>query len=383
MSPKKAKPKGKGPAPSRAVGTQAGPSAGDRILGYPLPKEVAAAVDKATQANQASNFGLLFHRLLRYPNAPWEWSLEGKDKADAWNQVVRKALSIFQNATMKGLFEDLQKRMTWGEQGYRQRFGPNGVISFPMTVDWRLAIGFSAPSVLETGIALHRIYGIPYLPGSAVKGLTRHFRLAMIAEELGVPVLDPEEIKRRHEQKRKTPWEMLEELLVAEEPKDERSREDLEKSFRRLQDDPEVQKVNKPDGLRTLGLSAFQTKYATAFRRAFGSTARRGEVLFFDAFPEKVTEQEDGRNEPIVEVELDIINTHYQAYYTGNPPKPPADYLSPIPVYFLTVRAGTPFRFRLAAKDPNLLGTVVSWLKEALHKFGIGAKTMAGYGAMS
>ena len=42
-------------------------------------------------------------------------------------------------------------------------------------VQGRLAIGLGAESVLETSIALHRTYGVPYIPGSALKGLAASF----------------------------------------------------------------------------------------------------------------------------------------------------------------------------------------------------------------
>jgi CRISPR-associated protein Cmr6 len=35
----------------------------------------------------------------------------------------------------------------------------------------RMVVGLGAESVLETSIALHRTYGVPYIPGSALKGL--------------------------------------------------------------------------------------------------------------------------------------------------------------------------------------------------------------------
>ena len=35
----------------------------------------------------------------------------------------------------------------------------------------RLVVGLGAESVLETSISLHRTYGVPYIPGSALKGL--------------------------------------------------------------------------------------------------------------------------------------------------------------------------------------------------------------------
>lgn len=40
------------------------------------------------------------------------------------------------------------------------------------SVAGRMVVGLGAESVLETSIALHRTYGVPYIPGSALKGLT-------------------------------------------------------------------------------------------------------------------------------------------------------------------------------------------------------------------
>ena len=39
----------------------------------------------------------------------------------------------------------------------------------------RLAIGVGAEGVLETSISLHHTYGVPFIPGSALKGLTASF----------------------------------------------------------------------------------------------------------------------------------------------------------------------------------------------------------------
>jgi len=39
----------------------------------------------------------------------------------------------------------------------------------------RLVVNLGAESVLETSIALHRIYGVPFIPGSALKGLAAAF----------------------------------------------------------------------------------------------------------------------------------------------------------------------------------------------------------------
>ena len=43
------------------------------------------------------------------------------------------------------------------------------------TVDWRLVVGLGSEDVQETSMTLHHIYGIPYIPGSAVKGVLKHW----------------------------------------------------------------------------------------------------------------------------------------------------------------------------------------------------------------
>ena len=45
------------------------------------------------------------------------------------------------------------------------------------TVDWRLIVGLGGEHVQETNMTLHHIYGVPYIPGSAVKGVLRHWWL--------------------------------------------------------------------------------------------------------------------------------------------------------------------------------------------------------------
>ncbi|MGZ5027280.1 MAG: type III-B CRISPR module RAMP protein Cmr6 [Methylobacter sp.] len=58
-----------------------------------------------------------------------------------------------------------------------------------------------------------------------------------------------------------------------------------------------------------------------------------GALIVFDALPSKAPE-----------LEIDILNPHYSEYYQDSS-KPPADYLSPIPVFFLTVAPGQDFEF--------------------------------------
>lgn len=45
--------------------------------------------------------------------------------------------------------------------------------TFTYKTDWRLAIGLGGASVYETSMTLHHIYGVPYIPASAIKGILR------------------------------------------------------------------------------------------------------------------------------------------------------------------------------------------------------------------
>lgn len=58
-----------------------------------------------------------------------------------------------------------------------ERCAQNAARTAEATVDGRMIVGLGTESVLEVGITLHRTYGVPVIPGSALKGLTaRHAR---------------------------------------------------------------------------------------------------------------------------------------------------------------------------------------------------------------
>lgn len=61
-----------------------------------------------------------------------------------------------------------------------QQLGPCTLLA-EASVEGRMAVGLGNESVLETSVTLHRTYGVPYIPGSALKGLAAaaaHKRLA-------------------------------------------------------------------------------------------------------------------------------------------------------------------------------------------------------------
>jgi len=106
------------------------------------------------------------------------------------------------------------------------------------------------------------------------------------------------------------------------------------------------------------------------FGSQFSEKPSQGKVIFFDAIPLKFPK-----------LKLDIMNPHYQEYYSDSSGKtPPADYLSPNPIFFLTVGEGAEFYFAVASRENGLATKAKKWLENALKELGVGAKTSAGYG---
>lgn len=185
--------------------------------------------------------------------------------------------------------------------------------SYPFKTSWRFVSGLGMGHVLETGFVWHRTLGVPYLPGSSVKGLIRAWA------------------------------------------------------------DPKPDKDGKPLGYGD------PKKWEEQYKQLFGDSKDMGagSLIVFDAIPE---------SKPNLEV--DIMNPHYGDYYSekiiNGQPVPPADYLSPNPIFFLTVASDVPFKFALAPRpgigNSKDLTNGCNLLKEALDNIGIGAKTAVGYG---
>lgn len=211
----------------------------------------------------------------------------------------------------------------------------------------RLAIGLGTASVYETGMLLHAVYGFPYIPASSVKGVVRSYIISEVFENDEVEAL-----------KDKTFCDIF-----------------------------------GCSGEGKIEIANFKSHYKIAAEKtkAKDNGDRQGKIVFFEAFP---TDS--------VKVKIDVMTPHYGDYYGDNNAKtPPADYLSPNPITFLTVE-GTKFTFhfglllgeenilvRFKDKDVGnkeekqpILSLVNHWLTQALTQHGIGAKTAVGYGYM-
>lgn len=207
----------------------------------------------------------------------------------------------------------------------------------------RLIVGLGSTSVLETSIKLHHIYGIPYIPSSAIKGVLRAYKIWELSD-WNADLLRAFElaISKVFEKCKDPEKEFTEKLLKLDE--------------RELQQENKIL-IEKRDDIIIKQNQLFN------ILSIFGSQSNKGSLIVLDAYPEKF----EG-------FDIDIMNPHYPEYYQGD--EPPADWQNPNPIKFLAIPAGTKFNFYFL----NPYQQLESDLKNSLHLIGIGAKTALGYG---
>lgn len=215
------------------------------------------------------------------------------------------------------------------DQSFQRHYAsPSGdALCHDLTTITRLLIGHSgSASVLEVGVTLHPYYGFPVIPGSAVKGVTRHFC---------------EETKPDNRYK----WEQI----FGNEPESGAPAEGAVVFY-------DAWPVIRDSGRGILEMDNITTHYPAYYR-------------------------EYQKQKP---PEGDKPNPTQRAVAKKDAPVFPTDNQNPIPVFFLAVPRGVTFRFAVrpsASTDkPELAGVALGLIKEALITFGIGAKTGSSYG---
>jgi CRISPR type III-B/RAMP module RAMP protein Cmr6 len=198
---------------------------------------------------------------------------------------------------------------TGGIEGAVTRF-------YSLPVQGRLAAGLGNASVLENGMSLNHTYGLPYLPGTGLKGM------ASAMAHLG---LDAESWQRGKEENGK--W----------------------------------------------------TRQGTDHKVLFGTMdtgaedAAAGIVIFHDAWWDPAPDKIPAKRLPF---EPDVMTPHHQKYNLDGADWP-NDWESPIPVPYMTV-SGT-FRLALTGPS-EWVEAAFEILKMAFQHLGFGAKTQIGYG---
>ena len=242
---------------------------------------------------------------------------------------------------------------------WKASFSATGDRLAELTLARRLLIGHSNTSAIDVGLTVHHTWGVPVIPGSALKGLVAHYVDATYG-----PV-----------EPGKKPWEQHD---------DERARVDYQGvtwDRRRIERGPGAI-------YRALFGAPDAREDATMRERGFEAGAAAGLVTFHDALyvPGSIPD-----NKPFA---ADVLTVHQKGYYDdglrwaqwnehrrGQEPEvgPPNDYDSPNPVAFLTVRPKC--RLLLALSGPSEWTELAAQLlADALKNWGVGGKTAAGYG---
>ena len=228
-----------------------------------------------------------------------------------------------------------------------------------LTLASRLLIGHGNASATDVGLTVHHTWGVPVIPGSALKGLVAHYVDATYG---------PTDAS-------KTPWEQQ---------GDERVRADYQGvtwNRRRIERGPGAV-------YRALFGAPDARNDATMREQGFEAGATAGLVTFHDSLyvPGSLAD-----NKPFA---ADVLTVHQKGYYDdglkwtqwnqhrlGQEPdvRAPNDYDSPNPVAFLTVRPKC--RLLIALSGPSEWSELAGQLlADALKNWGVGGKTAAGYG---
>lgn len=208
---------------------------------------------------------------------------------------------------------------------------PKGAIRLFARLKSRLLVNLAGGVIENANIALHPHFGVPYLPGSAVKGIARHAAWCAWVKA----GRDVESAKRLAQ--------------VFGFPTGDFNKDDLN-----------------------------DQKTLDGFLRQHGEVEHAGCVAFLPAFP-------IGKGQ----LEVDVGASHHSEYYkkartvATKARTVATDDESVIPLFFPAVAAGTEFRFTLVPLrgcQDEQLKWARQWLIEALTQNGAGAKTAAGYG---
>ncbi len=327
---------------------------------YPLPNDTVAILK--TNSAKISNLGLAIDKYLKV------YELSDRDERDkpiksseVWKHPPEIKLRKWaaEHSQIKTEMQTIVKSVAERHEALLKSVNARTFIAAP---DYRVVVGFGAEHVLETNLYLHRIYGFPVIPGSALKGLARAFAFWELAAKLQLPALDFDELDRRKRLPHPppSPLQLLDKLLSEGE---DRKRE---KALGNLKEEPNCRAI---ESLRNLTLAAWKEKVQD-FYTVFGTQSNRGSITFFDAYPTTAPK-----------LEPDILNPHFPDYYGDkNKRTPPSDNQNPKPNYFLTVAANQEFRFAVAG---NLAEKAEAWLKQGLATLGVGGKTSSGYGFMN
>jgi CRISPR-associated protein Cmr6 len=226
-------------------------------------------------------------------------------------------------------------------------------------------IANGAGGVLENGgMSLDRNSGLPFIPGSAIKGCARRWAIW--------------ELNQASSSEKARILEHIALIFgwVDQDWSDNKnSKEQLLSDFKLACRDEEAWEQARQEVAEALA-QRLRLKLHSDVPKWKQLPPFAGSVCFLPAFP---WDKDPG-------VDMDLVACHHQKYYNDEPGyKTAPDIEEPVPVVFPVISAEKQplFAFCLLASrrnDASFADQARTWLRDGLEQFGIGAKTNAGYG---
>jgi CRISPR/Cas system CMR subunit Cmr6 (Cas7 group RAMP superfamily) len=262
----------------------------------------------------------------------------------------------------------------------------------------RLMVNMAGGVMENAGLCLDR-FGLPYIPGSAVKGCARRAAVAALREwcetgsKPGATDADKANLFKAACEAFETPADMLAAIACvfgwceqdwSLEKDGDFFRSDFASACGARRDD--IWKVVAEKLCVDFGWH-IPERFADTPWKALPNFS--GSISFLPAYLADVgrTITLDGRKVELPELgklELDVVTVHHPEYYGGNPAFADApDTEEPVPNVFPAVAPDQVFAFVLLQRrgsSGNDLKHARGWLTTGLETFGLGAKTAAGYG---
>jgi CRISPR-associated protein Cmr6 len=116
-----------------------------------------AIIDLADRRGRGEHPGLILQKYLIKQSDPTER-----------RALLDAALSAAQNESLRALYSE-----TFAH--WSRSFSQEVHQADRLSTTGRLMVGLGSESILETGLRLHHTYGLPIIPGSALKGLASHY----------------------------------------------------------------------------------------------------------------------------------------------------------------------------------------------------------------
>ncbi len=303
---------------------------------------------------------------------------------DVWQPLNPK-----EGGDKKAEAEVQQAWMTWLEratlpEGYpeafrawKATFEKDGSRALEATLASRLLLGHGNSSPTGVGLTFHHTWGVPVIPGTAVKGLVASYLFARHGPETtALHPLDPD-----HAEPDRAPWQGVS-------WNGRRIEHGPGAAYRMLFGAPRaasdrhwaaITRDELPGPVRGW-VKSWEDAEALTHNdlRAMLIGERQGLVTFHDAWLDPA-----GGKQHIPLLVHDVLTVHQKRYYdargVGRGAAWPTDYDDPNPVSFLTVHPGWTFLFPLSG-PPAWTRLARILLQKALREWGIGGKTSAGYG---